>query len=151
MSAGAFLDPDRPPSSSNLMAALGARARLWNQLARWVEDTYGLQPEPLFSGKDTGWVIRYRRSGKSLVTMVPMRGAAKAVVVIGPSVADRVAELELQPATRHAFEVAHAYPDGRWLTLDIGRPEDVDDVTRLVGLKSPPPRRPRKRMESAVR
>jgi hypothetical protein len=146
MSEGVFLDRTRPPTRAELLAVLDDRMREWDQLVGWIESTYGVEPEPLFSGKDTGWVIRYRRSGKSLVLMMPMPGALKVVVVIGPSVADRVAELELQTATRRAFEAAHPYPDGRWLSLLAATPRDVEDITQLIALKSPPPRRPRPRV-----
>lgn len=143
MSQGAFLDRERPPDRAGLVAALGERIGSWDAIAGWIEAAYGIEPEPLFYGKDSGWVVRYRRSGKSLVTLLPGPGSVRAVVVIGPSVAAAVGRLELQPATRAAFERARAYPDGRWLDLPIESPADVADVRRLVETKSPPPRRPR--------
>jgi hypothetical protein len=138
---GAFPDRERPPTRTDVVKALGDRGSLWDALAEWLAATYGLEPEPLYSGTDAGWVFRYRRSGRSLVTMMPMPGAIRAVVVIGPSIADRVAELDLQPNTRRALAVTHPYPDGRWLSLDVETPRDVEDITSLIGLKSPPPRR----------
>jgi hypothetical protein len=143
MTEGAFLDRDQPPDRAALEAVLGERLGSWDGIAGWLEATYGTKPEPLFYGKDSGWVVRYRRSGKSLVTLLPGPGTLRAVVVIGPSVAADVAQLDIQPSTRAAFERAHAYPDGRWLDLPIETEADVADVRRLVELKSPPPRRPR--------
>jgi hypothetical protein len=145
MAPGAFLDREQPPDRAALEAVLGERIGSWDGIAGWLEATYGTEPEPLFYGRDSGWVVRYRRSGKSLVTLLPGRGSVRAVVVIGPSVAAAVGGLDLQPATRAAFERAHAYPDGRWLELPIETEADVADVRRLVELKSPPPRRPRTR------
>jgi hypothetical protein len=150
MADGAFLDPTRAPSRTALADALGDRLHLWDRLASWIEATYGVEPEPLFYGRDSGWVVRYRRSGKSLVTMLPMRHGMKVVVVVGPSVADQVPGLDLQPAVRRAYRSAHPYADGRWLNLAVEDPRDVDDITRLIALKSPPPRRPRRRTRVAA-
>jgi hypothetical protein len=144
MSQGLFLDRAVPPSRDRLVAGLGERITLWDRLTGWIEATYGVVPDPLFSGKDAGWVIRYRRSGRSLVLLAPLNGALRAVVVIGPSVAGAVRDLELRPSTRAAFERARAYPDGRWLDLSVESVDDVEDVTRLIALKSPPPRRRRR-------
>jgi hypothetical protein len=142
-----FPNPTQPPDRPALVAALGERTELWDRVAGWIEATYGVEPEPLFYGKGTGWVVRYRRSGKSLVTLIPLVGAVQATVVIGPSVAPAVAGLDLQPSTRTAFENAHPYPDGRWLQMTLATLRDADDITRLVALKSPPPGRPRKRRD----
>jgi hypothetical protein len=149
MTEGIFPDRDRPPARESLVAGLGERIVLWDRLAGWIEATYGVEPEPLFYGRDTGWVVRYRRSGKSLTVLIPGLGAVEAVVVIGPSIADRIGELDLQPGTRTLFEEARAYPDGRWLTIELGSDADVDDVRALISLKSPPPRRLVRRKQDA--
>jgi hypothetical protein len=138
---GAFRDPTRPPRPDELGLALGLRRELWERLERWLEATYGATPEPLFYGSDTGWVTRYRRAGKRLVTLMPMPDALRVVLVIGPSIADRIPELSLQAATHYAFESARAYPDGRCLTLPVETTADIDDITTLIAAKSPPPRR----------
>jgi hypothetical protein len=140
-----FLDPAASPDRAAVERVLGDRVGLWRRLTGWVEATYGIEPEPLYSGKRSGWVSRYRRSGKSLLTVVPLQGGFQALVVIGPSNADRVSELDLQPGTRQVYEAAHAYPDGRWLLLTVQTLADVEDIVRLVTAKSPPPRRPRSR------
>lgn len=144
MAGGIFLERERPPERAGLVAGLGDRIALWDRLTGWIESTYGVAPDPLFYGHDDGWVIRYRRSGKSLATLIPRRDAPSALVVVGPSVAERVADLELQPQTRALFEAARAYPDGRWLIIGLDTDADIDDIRALIALKSPPPRRPRR-------
>lgn len=144
MTNGAFLDRERPPTRDELAAALGATHALWERLVARMRATYGLEGEPLFDGRDSGWVLRYRRSGKTLLVLLPESGAARALVVVGPSIAEAAAALPLEPEVRAAFDRAHAYPDGRWLRIEVGSEAVADDLLRLVELKSPPPRRPRR-------
>ncbi len=151
MATGAFLDRARPPTRSELAAALGERRALWDRVVARMEATYGLEGEPLFYGRDSGWVLRYRRSGKTLLVLLPEPGVARALVVLGPSIAEAAAALPLAPEVRSAFDRAHAYPDGRWLLIEMGSEAVADDLLRLVALKSPPPRRLRRAASAAER
>jgi hypothetical protein len=143
MASGVFLDRSDPPTHEALEVALASTAGWWMRIERWIGATYGVTGEPLFYGKESGWATRYRRGGKSLVTLLPMHDALRAVVVIGPSAAAGMNALRIQPETLAAFERARPYPDGRWLELPIASEADVDDLLTLISHKSPPPRRPR--------
>lgn len=142
---GAFLERSDPPQRRDLVAALGDRLPLWDRLSGALESAYGIGPEPLFFGRDSGWVVRYRRSGKSLAVLLPEPGRVRALVVLGPSVDLAAVEGSVGPDVRDAIGSARAYPDGRWLWLDVATEAMADDVLRLVAAKSPPPRRPRAR------
>ena len=141
--AGAFLDRAAPPGRAELAEALGEALGLWDRVASAVESAYGVQPEPWFFGKESGWVVRYRRSGRSLVALLPERGRASVIVVIGPSAYPVAVGLSLEPPVRAALETAHPYPDGRWVRVELTTEPVADDVVRLIAAKSPPPRHPR--------
>ena len=143
---GALVDRDSVPSREAFAAACGRCRARWERLVGWLEATYGIAGEPLWSGRETGWSLRFRRSGKALLTLLPLAGGGlRAQVVVGPSAWAAVAGAELSPAIRAAWAAAHPYPDGRWLWPLVDSDAVADDIERLVALKSPPPRRPRAR------
>jgi len=146
-----FPDKDRPPTQAELLDAVGAARPRWLQLDGWARDTYGVEGEPLYFGRDSGWCLRYRRSGKSLFTLIPRRDGMRALVVVGPSAWAGATGVDLSAATREAWDSAHPYPDGRWLWLDVTDDGVVADVERLVALKSLPPKRRRALVEGAAR
>ena len=148
MTDGAWLDRDGRPDGNAMGDKLGERARSrWQAMAAWVRDTYGLEGEPFWDGHDAGWVLRYRRAGKSLITMAPSTGDDfDALVVVGPSTWAAITGMNLTDATLATFRNAHPYPGGRWLRLCVTDEASAADVRRLVTLKSPPPRRPRARV-----
>lgn len=141
---GALLDRAVTPTAADLADACGPAAReRWVRLSDWVERTYGIVGEPLFFGRDSGWVLRFRRSGKALFTLLPLAdGDVRALVVAGPSTWAAVADTQLGEPLRAAWSTAHPYPDGRWLWPLVSDDSVVEDIERLVALKSPPPRRP---------
>jgi hypothetical protein len=141
MAAGAFLDRSTPPDAEAFLKAVGAAGERWLRLDDWARQTYGVEGEPNFFGKATGWTLRYRRAGKALFTLTPRDGAFSAIVVVGPTVWPRTQDLELTEATRAALEAAQPYPEGRWAWFEVADDGAVTDVMRLVGLKAPPPKR----------
>jgi hypothetical protein len=149
---GALLDRDVVPSAADFSNSSGAAIGRWDRLVQWLATTYGAVGEPLFSGAESGWTVRFRRSGRALLTLLPMAGGGfRALVVVGPSAWHAVAGAELSAPIRAAWEAAHPYPDGRWLWPIVDSDEVVDDIERLVALKSPPPRRPRAQAGAGAR
>lgn len=142
---GAMLDRAASPTAEDLAAACGSDRRRWDRLVTWIETTYGITGEPLYFGRDSGWVLRFRRSGKALLTLLPLAGGGlRALVIVGPSAWEAVADVDLSEPIRAAWTAAHPYPDGRWLWPVVDSDVVVEDIERLVALKSPPPRRPRR-------
>jgi hypothetical protein len=119
---------------------------LWLALTGWLATTYGLDGELAWTDEDLGWVLRYRRNGRALTTLMPgAAGGFSALVVVGPSILDAALAAPLSPTTLDGLEFAAPYADGRWLWLPMTEPELVDDVETLLLIKSPPPMRPRRR------
>ena len=144
MALGAWRQADTPPPVERMADHMSDASRsLWSRLTRWLRGTYGLDGEPAWEGDERGWVLRYRRAGRPLVTLFPtVDGGFGALVVIGPSLLPKALEADLSEHTRAAIAEATAYADGRWIFL---RPHDVDtveDLCMLVAVKSRPPRRP---------
>lgn len=145
MTSAPFLDKGRVPSRREILGAVGSAGVGWERLDGWARETYGIEGEPIFFGKDTGWSMRYRRGGRALFTLMPRSGALRALVVVGPSAWEGASGVQLSPRTRAAWDSAHPYPDGRWLWLDVDDDRTLADLQRLVTLKSPPPKRLRRR------
>lgn len=129
------------PEGAAALRPAGPAGRAWDRLTGWLGSSYGISADVVGSAK-RGWSARYRRGGKSLVLLDPATDGATATVVIGPSLWATFGAAGLRPATREAYERAHPYPDGRWLRLPLRDDADVDEIERLIAMKSPPPRRP---------
>jgi len=72
MSSGhLLLDRGQIPDAAAFESASGTSLPQWRRLVAWVRSTYGLAGEPLFGGRDDGWALRFRRSGRSLMTLIP--------------------------------------------------------------------------------
>jgi hypothetical protein len=134
-----MLDEDHQPSEEEILAAIGA-GDLWPDLKEYIEQSYDFVSEKVFYGKKYGWTIRYRKSGKTLVSLFPEYGAFTALVVLGKKEGEKVAEMldELSSATRDLIGSVKQLHDGKWLWIRVLEPSHVEDVKRLLATKRKP-------------
>jgi hypothetical protein len=139
MTPTAFMDRDRPPTASEIADALGSAAPLWDRMTRFVETSYGVEPTLVPPSKNYGWDVKYRKGGKTLVSLTPDEGRFTALVVLGQKEAAGASDLELGAHVRSVLAEARPLRDGRWLFVLVESERDVEDIERLLALK----RRPR--------
>lgn len=141
MTLGAWRRRDDPPTIAAMTAGIATdRRALWLGLTGWLRDAYALEGDMAWSDDDAGWVLRYRRNGRSLTTLMPdATGGFAALVVIGPSIVEVARSARLAETAREALETARPYADGRWLWLKVTDQQIVDDIRTLIALKSPLP------------
>ncbi len=132
----------RCPSTKAVEAWLGRRATArWRNVTGWIDEAYPgvFAPDWIYGGQRHGWALRYRK-GRSFLTLVPERGRAVAVIVLGRK--ERVAvELVLPSlgrATRDAYREAATFADGKWLAVPLDGKQAVTDVKAILTLKRPP-------------
>ena len=134
-----MLDEDHTPSESDILAAIGEREQ-WLELRGYLEQHYDFLPELVYYGKTYGWTIRYRKSGKTLISLFPEQGAFTALVVLGRKEAEKAAKRlsELSQATRRLIGSEKQLHDGKWLWIRILEPSQVHDIKLLLTAKRKP-------------
>lgn len=132
MPIGAFTDKDRKPSSRQISQLLGPKKPLWDRLLRFMASNYQIPPDLSYGGKNYGWNLWYRKSGKTLVSLYPQNAHFVAQVVLGTAQAEEAMRLKLGKNVRQALESTPQLHDGKWLFLKVRNERDVKDVEALV-------------------
>lgn len=136
-----LVDKTIEPSEEIVKKFLGKQAsKAWMTLRQYIEGHYDFSPETAFYGKNYGWSVRYRRSGKTLCSLFPERGAFSALIVLGKKEVEKVAGIsdDLSPSVREIFFGTEQLHDGRWLWIRLKTVNDVDDIKRLLAEKRKP-------------
>ena len=127
------------PTEKDFLALIGPGAGLWTGLRQYLAVNYGgHRPELSVGKKEHDWTIRYRRSGKTLVTLMPEEGGFCALVVLGKEEVAKARKAGLNAAVREVFDKAKQYHDGRWLWIRPKTKGDLTSVKKLIALKSTP-------------
>jgi hypothetical protein len=138
MSIGIFTDKTAKPMVGELLQSLGTKRELWNDLVKFISDTYGVQGEFKYYGKKYGWTLCFAKSGRSLISLYPGRKGFTAQVVIGSKIDNKVRRLKLGQNVKLIYKSARMRHDGRWLFIKVKTQKDVKDIQQLLMLKMKP-------------
>lgn len=127
------------PTEKDFLALIGPGAGLWTELRAWLAENYGgHRPELSVGKKEHDWTIRYRRSGKTLVTLMPEEGGFCALVVLGKDEVEKTHQAKLNGSVRQVFKKSKQYHDGRWLWIRPKIKSDLASVKVLLAVKRQP-------------
>ena len=129
------------PTEKQMLELLGKKAALWSDLREYLASNYP-QCLPVFTveGKGADYTIRYRKSGKTLVTLYPADKALTVLVVLGKKEVAKVEQFEnkLSKKIRELFKNTNQLHDGRWLWIKPSTKKDIESIKMLLKAKRRP-------------
>ena len=135
MSIGVFVDKASAPTMDQVFQAIGPRRSAWEELVRFIHERFSPQEEFKFYGKNYGWAMRFRKSGKALASLYPADNGFTIQIILGAAEAQKARTLRLGKHVERIIDEAHAYPEGRWLFIPVKSVKDIKDVEQLLTLK----------------
>lgn len=135
-----MMDGRHTPTEEEMADFVGEPAKkAWVELRRFLRENYDIVPEMVFNKKH-GWDVRYRKSGKTLVTLAPEKGAVLVLMVLGREESEEALSMRNEVSLKmyKLIESTEQLHDGRWLWTRLLRIEDTQDIERLVPLKRKP-------------
>jgi hypothetical protein len=138
MSIGIFLDKENPPTMDEVLNTLDSRRPLWQALTQFIADNYPIPGKWNFGGKNYGWNVWYRKSGKTLVTLYPQQNSFVAQIVLGKDQVEQALGLKLGKNVRTLLRETPQLHDGRWLFIQVKTKKDVKDIQQLIQVKRRP-------------
>ena len=121
-------------------AGLGRAEPLWSGLTAAMNERYEIEPTLVPARGKSGPEVKYRKAGRTLLTLFPREGSFTALAVLGGAETKRAFELDLGRGVRRVLEEATQYHDGRWLFVPVKSKRDVRDLVSLIALKRRPDR-----------
>jgi hypothetical protein len=135
-----MMDGTHIPTEKEITDFIGEPAKgAWVKLRRFLKENYDIVPEMIFDKKH-GWDVRYRKSGKTLITLTPEKGAVRILMVLGreESAKALLMRKELSLKIYELIENTKQLHDGRWLWIRLFQTVDVEDIEKLLPIKRKP-------------
>ena len=141
MTESCFTDPKHQPTPEEIRSALGSCFPLWERLTSFIEKSYRIEGTwSTWGPAKSGWNLRYRRNGKSLIALHPQQERILAQIVLGKAQAERALQLELEEKISRMLQEVPQLRDGRWLFIPVTSESNAKDVEKLLLAKMRPPR-----------
>ena len=136
MALSVFDDRSHRPSADEIAEALGASARLWEQLISDVEAAYPPVDRVWdYSGARYGWSLRLKRRDRILLYLTPQDGEFLLGVVLGEKAALAAHEAGLPEPVLDLIDQAPRYAEGRGVRTPVSAQADLDAALLLAALK----------------
>jgi hypothetical protein len=135
MSVGVFTDKVHAPTAEQISEAIGSRRAAWEEILQAIRETYSHQEDWRFYGKNYGWALRFRKSGKALVSLYPAEDSFTVQLILSQAEVDQARGLKLGEHVRQIIEQAHPFSEGRWVFVPVKSGKDLRDVQQLLALK----------------
>jgi len=131
------MDGTHAPTEEEIANFIDEPARgAWARLTGFLSENYDIAPERIFDKKQ-GWDVRYRKSGKTLVTLTPEKGAVRILLTFGREESEKALSMknELSRRMYGLIESTKQLHDGRWLWIRLQKAEEVADIEKLLPIK----------------
>jgi hypothetical protein len=139
-----FVDRAQEPSRRSVSQVLGQARPAWDNLEMYLAESYDLEGSLHFMyGEKYGWALRFRRGGRTILTMYPNRGFFTVQIILSKVQVAAARAIGLPSRVLKVLDGAKDYPEGRWLFIPVESRKAVRELRTLIGLKLPRPKRVR--------
>jgi hypothetical protein len=136
-----LLDRDHKPGKEDIYQAIGDDAKkAWDSIQEFLAKYYKIEPETVFYGKNHGWNMRYRKSGRTLCSLFPEKGSFSVLIVFGKKEVEKATGIlnEFSANIQDIILNTEQLHDGRWLSIRVYKKEENEDIKKLIKIKKRP-------------
>jgi hypothetical protein len=113
---------------------------LWTAIIAKIDAAYDMEKEWDKGGKETKYVLRFRRGGKTLVSLLPKESEIGILVIYGK---DERSKFEAQQANFSSkvvseYNSATTYHDGKWIMFHLPDEDVLNDLLPMLAIKRKP-------------
>ena len=133
----AFLGKPQPPSPSEIAAALGPTAVLWDEIVNRIthDEAITAQEWKGVCAKKYGWSLRLLSKKRNIVHLSPCAGCFRVAFVFGDKAMLAVREASFPEAVARIISTAPQYPEGTGVRLLVKRRSDLPPIFKLARIK----------------
>ncbi len=137
-----MLNRDQKPTETDIITFISNAEAIsaWNQIQEYLEIHYDLLIETIYYGDNYGWVVRYRKSGRTIVSLFPEKDSFSFLIVYGKKEIDKFSaqESEFLPDIVEIFQNTKKLHDGKWLWIRVTDSTNLEDLKKLIIIKRKP-------------
>jgi hypothetical protein len=133
-----LLGRDNEPTTEQIYEYIGKKSlNAWNTLHEFVTINYDFELDLSYWGDKHGWILRYRKSGKTLVSFYPEKGGFTVQVILGKKEVAKFEDIrgDLSADIIKLFDETEQFHDGRWLYIKQPEMGTTSDIEKLIQLK----------------
>ena len=138
MSIVIFTDKENCPDNNQIINVLGKKKNVWIDFIDFIRENYSKQEDLRFYEKNYGWAVRFRKNGKSLMSLYPSKDSFIVQIILGNADQETALTSSIDVDIKKIIGGATAFKEGHWLFIPVKNGKDIKDVKYLLSLKINP-------------
>ncbi|EKS4345357.1 DUF3788 domain-containing protein [Clostridium sporogenes] len=129
------------PTYDEMRCFIGNSAvKNFDKIVTFIEENYDFNKEIHYGGKNYGVLIRFRRSGKTLLSLFPEKNGFSCVLVYGKKEIEQFESRrdEFSDYMKRIFNDTKHYHDGKWLLIRIQDDKYINELIEMIKIKKKP-------------
>ena len=134
--SNAFIGKASKPTTEEVSAALGASAKVWEQLLDELAQKHevDVQEWKSFSPK-YGWSLQLKRKKRTIVHLAPCKGCFRVAFILGDRAVKAARQGKFTKRVAKAIAAAPRYPEGTGVRLVVKSTKDLPAIFKLAEVK----------------
>ena len=137
MSKGIFTDKSHKPTEEEVFEVISKAKSLWDNLISFIENNYKIKSEFKFYGINFGWALRYRKSGRVLISIYPRKDEFLVQIILNGKEVENALKLDIKSETREIIIKTQPIREGKWIYLKVTPNTSLEDIQNLILVRSP--------------
>lgn len=129
------------PTYDEIRDFIGASAvKNFDRIMGFIEENYDFDKEIVFGGKNYGVMVRFRKSGKTLVCLFPEKDGFSCVLIYGKKEIEQFESRknEFSDYMVNIFNETKQYHDGKWQLIRISDDKYLNELEEMIKIKKKP-------------
>jgi hypothetical protein len=135
MSIGIFTDKSSKPSVDEMSEAVSASKANLKALLDVIEEKFKAKSEFKFYGKNYGWALNFRKSGKSLISIYPGDNMFTVQIILDKIQAVNAVNSDISEAIRDIINSTEEICEGKWIYIKVGPASEIKDIETLLKIR----------------
>ena len=113
---------------------------LWTSVIAKIDAAYDMEKEWDKGGKAAKYVLRFRRGGKTLVSLFPKESAIGLMVIYGKDEREKfeAGQANFSNKVVSEYHNAKTYHDGKWIMFHLPDEDVLNDLLAMLAIKRKP-------------
>jgi hypothetical protein len=127
------------PTDDEMVKFLGRKSgSVWKKISMYMIENYDFKP--IRENESLDATIRYKRSGKTLLTFYPKKNELTILIIFGKKEVDKFESIasEFSQEIVDLFHNTKQFHDGKWLHIKVPPFENLEDIRKLLEIKKRP-------------
>ncbi len=131
----AFSGKREKPTGEEVSAALGASAKIWEQLVDELVKEYALTQEWTSFSPKYGWSLQLKLKKRTILHLSPCQGYFRAALALGDRAMKAARENKFSKTVAKVLEDAPRYAEGTGVRIVVKKAGDLAAIRKLVVVK----------------